>query len=367
VRCAASACLALCVTSAAQAGVVLERFAEGFERPVHLTHAGERRVFVVEQPGTIRVLGEDGRTASQAFLDIRHRVRDSGNEQGLLSVAFHPRFAQNGRFFVNYTDRRGASVVAEFSAGARRALADPNSERRLLSVDQPYSNHNGGQLAFGPDGFLYIGMGDGGAGGDPLNAGQDTSTLLGAMLRIDVDGARPYTIPASNPFVKGGGRPEIWAIGLRNPWRFSFDPVTGDLYIADVGQNAFEEIHVHPANARPGANFGWRVLEASACYSAFTCSREGLQVPQAEYEHDEGCSVTGGHVYRGKRWPALAGKYLFGDFCTGTIWTLERQAGRWRREVAVRSNLQISSFGEDAHGELYVLDLGGSVYRIEWR
>jgi len=342
----------------AVAQLQLEPVVDGLARPVFLTHAGDGsgRLFVVEQAGRILIL-EQGGLLPQAFLNIRARVR-AGGERGLLGLAFHPRFARNGRYFVNYTRADdGATVVAEY-----RVSDDPNRSRRvervLLTVPQPFSNHNGGMIAFGPDGFLYIGLGDGGGGGDPGNRAQDPGVLLGKILRIDV-GERPYGIPEDNPFVAGGGRPEIFALGLRNPWRFSFDRRNGRLLAGDVGQGRREEID----RIRRGRNYGWRILEGTRCFQpSEDCERTGLEPPLTEYRHRRGrCSVTGGYVYRGRAFPELEGTYLFGDLCSGEIFGL-RQG---RRSILLDSELTIASFGEDEAGELYVLDhSGGAVHRI---
>jgi glucose/arabinose dehydrogenase len=351
------------VFAAADAATLLQPVATGLNRPVYLTHAGDAQLYIVEQPGRIVVL-TPGQKSLRVFLDIRSRVRSSDNEQGLLSVAFHPDFQRNGRLFVNYTGADGATVVAQYSANADRSAARADSERILLSVAQPYGNHNGGQLQFGADGYLYVGLGDGGAGGDPLNSGQDRTTLLGSMLRLDVNGAKPYAVPPSNPFVNAPGRAEIWATGLRNPWRFSFDRETADLYIADVGQNEYEEINWQPARSRGGENYGWKRMEAGYCYDSWTCSKTGLTRPIVEYGRDQGCSVTGGYVYRGTLGDSWRGRYFYGDYCTGTVWSLKQQNGAVdvRKEVSTRLN--ISSFGEDFAGELYVLHLGGAVFRL---
>jgi glucose/arabinose dehydrogenase len=354
----------LLATGCVSAQPGLEVVASGLTRPVYVTHAGDDRLFLVEQAGVIKVRQPHGAIAG--FLDIRDRVGSRGNEQGLLSVAFHPGFAKNRRLFVYYTDRGGDTVVAEFRADASATKASPKSERRLLEVPQPYSNHNGGQLQFGPDGYLYIGLGDGGSGGDPLNAGQDRNTLLGALLRIDVDGAAPYSVPSDNPYAGGGGRAEIWATGLRNPWRFSFDRTTDDLYIADVGQNRLEEVSVQRAAGPAGANFGWRIREGTRCFDTRQCGVTGLVAPVMTYPRSEGCSITGGYVYRGKRYPQYSGHYWFGDFCSGTIWSMVETPAGWRRREQLRTDLRISSFGEDRRGELYVLDLNGKVYRLVW-
>ncbi len=327
------------------------------------------RLFVVEQRGRIRLLR--GRTVvTTPFLDITDRVGSSGNEQGLLGLAFHPRFGENGRFFVNYTDRSGDTHIAEFRAGSGADTVDPGTERTLFVQDQPFANHNGGQVTFGPDGFLYIGLGDGGSGGDPQGSGQNLGTLLGKLLRIDVDRAEPYAIPADNPFTGGAGaRPEIWAFGLRNPWRFAFDRASGDLFIADVGQNAVEEVDAEPAPRRGGQNYGWNITEGSRCFSpASGCPQAGITLPIAEYGHGEGCSITGGVVYRGCRMPGYAGTYFYSDYCSGFVRSLRLEGGRavdqrdWTSQLGTRRNP--ASFGTDADGEVYILELGGNVYEI---
>ncbi|MCC6904720.1 MAG: PQQ-dependent sugar dehydrogenase, partial [Anaerolineae bacterium] len=302
----------------------------------------------------------------EPFLDIRDRVSDDSTETGLLGLAFHPDYEENGLFYVNYTtgDR---THISRFSVSATNPdMADPAAEQVLISVRQPAPNHNGGQLAFGPDGYLYIGLGDGGAAGDLFGNGQNIETLLGAILRIDVNAGDPYAVPADNPFVQmPSARPELWAIGLRNPWRFSFDRLTGDLYIADVGQNRLEEVNVQPAASPGGENYGWPIMEAMSCFDTETCVTDGLTLPVLEYSHDEGCSITGGYVYRGAARPDLAGVYFYGDFCYGTVWGARPGPGeRWESaELASVGNL--SSFGEDESGELYATDLGsGTLYRL---
>jgi glucose/arabinose dehydrogenase len=340
----------------------------GLQKPTYLTHAGDGsgRLFITEQVGRIRLV-VDGQLLGQPFLDISSLVGSRASEQGLLSIAFHPRYASNGYFFVNYTDVRGDTVVARYHVSSDPNVADPESGTVLLTIDQPYANHNGGQLHFGPDGYLYIGMGDGGSAGDPQNNGQRLDTLLGKLLRIDVDAASPYGIPPDNPFRnRSDAKPEIWAYGLRNPWRFSFDRATGDLYMADVGQNAYEEVDFQPAASRGGENYGWNFMEGNHPYGGRS-RRPEFTPPVAEYSHAEGgCSVTGGYVYRGTRLPGLTGIYLFGDYCTGLTWTLYRSApDMWERRLFLRTNLRISSFGEDEAGELYVLDHAGAVYRLD--
>jgi glucose/arabinose dehydrogenase len=345
----------------------LELVASGLESPVHLAAApDDPRIFVVERRGRIRII-EDGKLMAEPFLDITSRVGSGGSEQGLLSVAFHPDFASNGYFFVNYTDRNGDTRVERYTVGPDADRADPASAKLILTIDQPFANHNGGLIVFGPDGMLYIGMGDGGSGGDPLGHGQNLGTLLGALLRIDVDRGDPYAIPPDNPFVgRAGARGEIWAYGLRNPWRFAFDRTAGLLYIADVGQNRWEEVNVAPASAG-GLNYGWNLTEGNHCFPSDPCDRTGLTPPVLEYSHDEGCSVTGGHVYRGRAIPELVGHYFYADYCRGWIrsfrYTSEgvRDAQTW----SVGNVGMITSFGEDSDGELYVLSQDGRVFRLE--
>ena len=345
--------------------LALEQVVTGLANPVDLQEPPDSsgRLFVIEQPGTIRII-QAGTLVSMPFLDITSRVA-SGGEMGLLGLAFHPDFAQNRRFFVDYTSTAGGTlhtVIAEYHAsGTDPNLADP-AESVILTVDQPYENHNGGQIVFGPDGFLYIALGDGGSGGDPLGNGQSLSTLLGKLLRIDV-GSAPYAVPPDNPFVGQAGMDEIWAYGLRNPWRFSFDRGTGRLFLADVGQSDFEEVDI----VTRGGNYGWGVMEGNHCYPppSATCDMTGLTLPIAEYGHDEGDSITGGFVYRGPLITRLRGTYVFGDFISGNIWGLsEDSPGVWSRSLLLASGLNISSFAQDGAGELYVLDYNGTVYRL---
>ena len=355
--------------------VELQRIVGGLDTPVGIANAGDGsgRLFILEKVGRIRVV-RAGNLEPTPFLDISDRVRSTDNEQGLLGLAFHLRFAENGFFFVNYTDRQGDTVVARFSVSADPAQADPNSEMLVLTVDQPASNHNGGHLAFGPDGALYIGLGDGGGAGDRYGNGQNVRTLLGAMLRIDVDHGQPYAIPADNPFVDSpNARGELWAIGLRNPWRYSFDRQTGDLYIADVGQNMYEEVDVQPAGDPGGQNYGWPIMEGLHCFPADQpCEQTGLTLPVWDYDHTQGCSVTGGYVYRGQEFPVLTGIYLFGDYCSGLIWGLSRagsgESTGWRVAQVAQADVQLSAFGEDEAGELYLLDMGrGELFKITAR
>ena len=335
------------------------------QSPLYLTHAGDGsgQLFVVEQPGTIRVIVQ-GILQDKPFLDIKNRVL-SGGERGLLGLTFHPSHRKNGRFFVNYTRRDdGATVVAEYRRQGQDLQAS-SEERTLMVVPQPYANHNGGMVAFGPDGFLYIGRGDGGSRGDPQNRAQNPTELLGKILRIDVDGAPPYAIPSDNPFARAGGRPEIYALGFRNPWRFSFDRETGALWLADVGQNKWEEIDL----VTRGGNFGWRIMEGRHCFlPEKDCHVEGLILPIFEYGHDQGrCSITGGYVYRGRNLPVLRGSYLFGDYCSGELFAAPVGSGvavGSEPRVLRKSGMRISSFGEDEAGEVYVVDHRGSLYRL---
>lgn len=341
----------------------------GLQSPVDLqAPPGDRdRVFVLEQAGRIRIV-RGGAAVATPFLDIASRV-GSGGERGLLGLAFHPQYASNGRFFVNYTDRSGDTHIAEFRVTSSPDVADPASEREVLFARQPFANHNGGGLAFGNDGMLYIGLGDGGSGGDPQGNGQNRDTFLGKMLRIDVDRGSPYGVPADNPFLGAGGvRPEIWAYGLRNPWRFAFDRATGDLLIADVGQGQVEEIDL--GSRRGGDNLGWNVWEGSSCFRPSTgCPMAGFTFPVLEYRHNEGCSVTGGVVYRGCRMPGYAGTYFYGDYCSGFIRSFRLEGGRavdprdWTAAVGQGIDA-ISSFGVDGDGEVYIVDHDGEVYKI---
>ena len=349
---------------ASSVAIELEPFVEGLEAPLLLTHAGDRsgRAFVVEQGGTIRTIA-DGEVAPEPFLDISDKT-EGGGEQGLLGLAFHPDFERDGRFFVNYTDLAGDTVVASYRADG--PSADPNSEEVLLKIDQPYSNHNGGHLEFGPDGYLYIATGDGGSAGDPQDNGQNRDSLLGKLLRIDVDAAEGYDVPDDNPFADGrDGAPEVWAYGLRNPWRFSFDRATDTLWVGDVGQGELEEINRVPQDA-PGLNFGWNEMEGSRCFEGSDCDTSDKILPITEYGHDQGCSVTGGFVYRGDDFQELQGGYFFADYCSGHIWAIDSEArGPVDPTLLFSSERALSSFGLDEAGELYVTDIGaGEVLRV---
>jgi glucose/arabinose dehydrogenase len=301
------------------------------------------------------------------FLDIADRV-GYGGERGLLSVAFHPRYASNGRFYVNYTDRHGDTRIERYSVSRDSNRADASSAQLVIGIQQPYANHNGGHILFGPDGMLYVGMGDGGSGGDPHGNGQNLGTLLAKLLRLDVDHGDPYAIPPGNPFVgRRGARPEIWAYGLRNPWRLWFDPPSGLLFIADVGQNRWEEIDVTPARAA-GLDYGWNRMEGAHAYRPFA-SAAGLTAPLVEYSHADGCSVTGGLVYRGRAVTALVGAYLFADYCRGWIRSFRAVNGAAvdRHQWSVGETGDVTSFGEDGAGEAYVMTQQGDVFRIDRR
>lgn len=336
-----------------------------FSQPVallqtpHLTDSW----YVLEKEGrVVRVEGEGPSARTALFVDLTDRVDARPTEAGLLGLAFDPDFARNGQAYLSYT--RGGpltSVLSRFVSTDGGLTLDPASEEVLLEVPQPYGNHNGGQIAFGPDGYLYFGLGDGGAGGDPHGNGQNTQTLLGAMLRVDVSGPNPYAIPPDNPFAEGGGRPEIYAWGLRNPWRWSFDRKSGELWVGDVGQSEWEEIN----RVALGDNLGWNLWEGSHCFRAGACRDEGVVMPLAEYSHAVGCSVTGGYVYRGKTIPSLYGRYLYGDFCSGRIWELDSGNIEAGPRILLQSGKRISSFAEDRNGELYLLDYSaGRIFRL---
>ncbi len=355
------------------AAITLVQVAGGFNAPIQVSHAGDgsNRMFVVEQQGRILII-QDGTVLSQVFLDIRSLV-DYGGEKGLLGLAFHPDYKSNGYFYVNYSRQAdGATVIARYQASpASSNSADPNSATILLVVPQPYVNHNGGQLLFSPiDGYLYIGMGDGGSAGDPQDNGQNINTLLGAMLRIDVDSGVPYAIPSDNPYVGKAGLDEIWATGLRNPWRFSFDRLNGDLYIADVGQNLWEEVDFQAASTPGGLNFGWRCKEGQHEYNfSGACQTADFTDPIAEYNHTEGRSITGGFVYRGADYPSLYGQYFYADYVTGKIWTVSQSSSdpiTWTApQLMLETGMNISAFGEDESGELYVVAISQrTVYQL---
>jgi glucose/arabinose dehydrogenase len=347
-----------------QPRLVLKPVAFGLDQPVAITNAGDNRLFVTEQPGQIIIIGKN-----TPFLDISSLV-SCCNERGLLSVAFHPFYAVNGLFYVDYTNLNGDTVIARYSTSpVDPNRANPNSAEILLTIPQPYANHNGGQLQFGPDGYLYIGMGDGGSEGDPENRAQSLGSLLGKILRIDVDFASPYAIPSTNPFLGiPSARREIWAYGLRNPWRFSFDRQTGDLWIGDVGQDNYEEADWQLAASRGGENYGWRFMEGLHCYNPPTgCPTTGLTLPVLEYTHDDNnCAIIGGYRYRGPAFAGMSGVYFYGDYCTGTIWGATPQRdGSVTTQLLLHTTMQISGFGEGVNGELYVADIqGGAIYQL---
>lgn len=350
--------------------IEFEPFASGFTDPVGIYHAGDERLFVIEQStGEIIVLDENG-TPLGTFLDIGGLI-STGSERGLLGLAFHPDYASNGQFFVNYTNGSGDTVVARYQVSGNPNVADASSAEILLTVDQPFGNHNGGHIAFGSDGYLYIGLGDGGSQGDPLNNSQNGNSLLGKMLRIDIDGNAPYSIPADNPFVGDAGvADEIWAFGLRNPWKFSFDTQTGDLWIGDVGQNEWEEINFQAAASNGGENYGWRCYEGPDAYNPSGCGPTNDYIfPVAAVSHsspDNWCSVTGGRVYRGSEYPAMQGKYFFTDYCVGDFYTLESDgAGGFTQELVLEGGgFGHVAFGEDVNGALYAVRINGNISRI---
>ena len=350
--------------------ISLKPILEGvFERPVYLTHAFDERLFIVEQAGLVRIL-KDGVLVDQPFLDIRDRVASGQLEQGLLSIAFHPNYPEDNRVFANYTDIQGNSHISSFIVEANNPdAAVAESEIILLNIDQPFPNHNGGQLQFGPDGYLYAGFGDGGSYADPFQRGQDPSNLFGTLLRLDVDFSKEfYSIPPTNPFINDPERRnEIWAWGLRNPWRFSFDRLTGDLFIADVGESMWEEVDFQANGSSGGENYGWNILEGSHCFKLEGCEISGLELPIFEYDHQGHCSITGGYMYRGKEFLSLYGNYFAADFCSGTIWALfPENDGSWIATEVLDTEYQLSSFGEDVNGELYLLaHTQGSIYQLQ--
>ena len=352
----------ICYNSSFSQSVLLESFGPSFNSPVEIKNAGDERLFVVEKSGKIKILNQNGSVNSTPFLDIEDRVSTNANERGLLGLAFHPNYPENPFFFVNYTNNSGATTISKFSVSANQDIAN-DSETILLEINQPYANHNGGCINFGPDGNLYIGMGDGGSGGDPQNYSQNTESLLGKMLRINVNSGA-YSIPENNPYGD-----EIWSIGLRNPWKFSFDSLNGDLWIADVGQNEYEEINMvqnNPANI----NYGWRCYEGNEPYNLSGCPDEGLTFPVSTYSHyssgDFKCSITGGYVYRGNQISGLNGVYFFADYCSGEIGLLSKNENdEWDMSLAFPNiNGSWVSFGEDINGELYIASINGGIYKI---
>ncbi len=349
--------------------VGLQEVASGLAFPLYLTApAGDPRLFIVEKGGTIRIV-QNGALLPTPFLDFSAKV-STGGEQGLLGLAFDPQYASTGRFVVHYTDLAGDTRVSLLRVSLDPNVADPASELPILAVDQPFTNHNGGQVLFGPDGFLYVMLGDGGSAGDPGDRGQSLADLLGSILRIQPLEGGGYAVPPDNPFVgMPDARPEIWSYGLRNPWRVDLDPVTGDLYVADVGQGKWEEVSVSTAagGAGRGVNFGWRIMEGPECFNPSSCDQSGLELPVVSYDHGQGCSITGGFVYRGSAIPALQGHYFYSDFCAGFVRSFRLQDGaavdqfRW---PTLAPGPNIPGFGRDAAGELYILATNGIVYRI---
>lgn len=347
------------------AGVRLVEVASGFSSPLYVASPpGDARLFVVEQVGRIRII-QNGAVLPTPFLDLRGSLT-TGGERGLLSVAFHPQFASNGFFYVYYTDLNGDTKVERYHAAPGANTADAGVTQLVLAVAQPFANHNGGLLMFGPDGKLYVGLGDGGSGGDPQGNGQNPAVLLGKILRLDVDAAQPYGIPADNPFAgQTGKRGEIWITGVRNPWRYAFDRDAHLLYVADVGQNAWEEVNVLPAGTG-GQNLGWNLMEGMHCYRSTSCVQQGLTLPVVEYSHADGCSITGGFVYRGSALPSLRGHYFYSDYCNGWLrsfrWTGTAVADAKQWDVGDLGS--VTSFGEDASRELYVTTTAGRVLKL---
>ena len=372
----AAGVLVVTVGSAGASGataIVLKPVVSGLDSPVYVTSAkdGTGRLFVVEQPGRIRVI-KNGVLLPTPFLDISNMV-STGAEQGALGLAFHPSYRTNGLFYVYFTLQWGDVAINQFKVSSTDPdVAVRSSSRRMMTIAHPYDNHNGGMITFDKNGYLFIGTGDGGGGGDPGNRAQSRNSLLGKILRINVNGRTgpiQYRIPAGNPYVGRTGRDEIWSLGLRNPWRFSFDRVTNDLWIGDVGQARYEEIDrattVSSGYGR-GINFGWRAMEGRHCYIPRTgCSTSGKRLPVVEYSHAQGCSVTGGYVYRGASIPSLYARYVFADYCSGTIWTVPKGGtSPIAKSLLMDTSMNISSFGEDEAGELYVVDHRGAIYRF---
>jgi glucose/arabinose dehydrogenase len=344
----------------------VEQVASGLDEPVYLTSpTGDPRLFIVEQRGRIRVV-ENGKLLDKPFLDIVKKV-GSGGERGLLSVAFHPEYRTNGFLFVNYTNKSGDTQIERYTRSSNRNVADVGSAKLILAIDQPYSNHNGGMNLFGPDGMLYIGMGDGGSQGDPKGNGQNPNALLAKLLRINVDRADPYSIPPANPYSKGGGRGEVWAIGLRNPWRFTFDRTSGLVYIADVGGDRFEEVNVALMSAA-GVNYGWNIMEGPSCRRSMGCNQAGLQKPVLSYatHQNSTCAIIGGSVYRGRKIPEIQGQYFYSDYCNSWLRSFGFADGKVtdEHEWPIGRLGSITSFGEDSQGELYICTSSGRVYRL---
>ncbi len=351
---------------AAEPKLALQQIVTGLDQPIGLANAGDNRLFIVLQRGQI-VIWDGNQVLPTPFLDVRSIVSCCG-ERGLLDVAFHPHYADNGLFFVYYTDPSGNLNLVRYRVQSGNPnQADLGTATPILKVAHPnFDNHNGGNLAFGPDGYLYIGIGDGGSGGDPNNNAQNLSRLLGKILRLDVDGGLPYAIPPDNPFRnQQNALPEIWDYGLRNPWRFTFDRETGDMLIGDVGQDRYEEVDFEPASSIGGVDYGWRKMEGMHCFNPSNCSVGQSRLPILEYDHgSNNCSITGGYRYRGTRYPNMRGIYFYGDYCTGRIWGASEDGGVWSTKLYLTTGLNISTFGEDQAGELYVANQKGAVYHL---
>jgi glucose/arabinose dehydrogenase len=354
-----------------QIRVAVRPYVTGFNNPVGIAHAGDGsgRLFVVEKAGRIQVI-QDKKKLDRPFLDITPLVDSGPTERGLLGLAFHPKYEENGYFYIYYTAIGGDVTIVRYKVSDDPNTADPSTAKVLLTQPHPRGNHNGGQLVFGPDNYLYTGFGDGGGAGDPDKAGQSNDTLAGKILRLDVDNGDPYAIPPDNPFKNGGGKAEIWSTGWRNPWRFSFDRATNDLYIADVGQNRLEEVNVEKKGSKGGLNYGWSVMEGTDCYPTATrCDKTKYVLPVAEYDHGNGCSITGGFVYRGKAYPSLVGTYFYADFCSGKLWGMQpnsaQGSGKWQTRLLLNSVGAITSFGEDEAGEVYLAEQrGGAILQL---
>ncbi len=346
------------------------KIADGFNQPLGISHSNDAsgRLFIVERGGTIRIIDASGTRIEHPFLDVSSLVDTDFGEQGLLGLVFHPKYKTSGRFFINYTNKDDDTIIAEYKTSQNTNVAIESPTRRLLFLEQPEHNHNGGHMAFSPkDNYLYIGTGDGGGFDDPNDNAENLDSLLGKMLRLDVNTNLPYAVPNTNPYVNDSAvRSEIWAHGLRNPWRFSFDRLTGDLYIGDVGQARYEEINFQPNDSNGKENYGWDTTEGLECNEPRNdCNKDGISLPILTYGRDQGVSVTGGYVYRGSEIPWLQGKYIYGDFATGIIWMAEQTASGWKSEMLADTEFNISSFGEDAAGELYLADYStGSIYKF---
>jgi glucose/arabinose dehydrogenase len=364
------------ITPAAQTAepiVQLALVATGLPSPTAIVSTGQandERLFVLDRSGIIRIVDEQGKVADKSFLDIHEHVLGEG-EMGLLGLAFAPDYAQSGFFFVNYIDKSMNTIIARYKVTGNAAIADPASSQPVLSLKQPYPNHNGGALVFGPDSYLYVALGDGGSAGDPQNRAQDLNTMFGKILRLDVH-QLPYSIPATNPFKEQRGKlPEIWAYGLRNPWRISFDRSSKELYLADVGQSAAEEIDIEPAGSKGGLNYGWRCYEGDTSYNiTMGCQAAETYIkPALVYDHNEGrCSLTGGYVYRGSTYPKLSGRYFYADFCSGDVFGTTKKGGKLQGSVVAKTPYQISTFGENSQGELFLADFAtGSIYALQAR